>query len=98
MDWDNLIPFAALVVAIVGLSAAAVWKIVTRTEDKLRDEIREAQRENETAHAGIVTRLEDGFKEVNRGFRDLNSNFNKVFMEVGEIKGRQKEISRKDGP
>lgn len=67
MDWDNLIPFAALVVAIVGPSAAAVWKIVTRTEYELRDEIREAQRENETAHAGIVTRLEDGFKEVNRG-------------------------------
>lgn len=45
-----------------------------------------------------MTRLEDGFKEVNRGVRDLNSKFNKVFMEVGEIKGRQKEISWKDGP
>ena len=55
MDW---IPLAALVVATVGLSGAAVWKIVTRTEDKLRDEIREAQAKNEKAHDGIVTRVD----------------------------------------
>ena len=99
MDWDvdNLIALAALVVLIVGLSAAAVWKIVTRTEDKLREDVNAAQEENREAHKGIVTRLEGGFKEVNDGFKELNRNFNKLFMEVGEVKGRQKELSnRKD--
>ena len=103
MDWDvdSLITLAALVVLIVGLSAAAVWKIVTRTEDKLREDIKAAvkaaQEENREAHTGIVTRLEGGFKEVNDGFKELNRNFNKLFMEVGEVKGRQKELSNRKG-
>ena len=91
----DLIPLAALVVGVVGLSAAAVWTIVTRSEDKLRDEIRDTHAKNETAHARIVTRLEDGFRETNRdvkdGFREVNSNFHKLFLEVGEVKGRQME-------
>ena len=99
MDWDvdNLIALAALVVVIVGLSSAAVWKIVTRTEDKLREDAKTALEENREAHKAIGTRLEDGFKEVNAGFRELNSNFNKLFLEVGEVKGRQKEISNRKG-
>ena len=54
MDWDvdNLIALAALVVLIVGLSAAAVWKIVTRTEDKLREDVKAAQEENKGSTQG----------------------------------------------
>ena len=82
MDW---IPLAALVVAAVGLSGAAVWKIVTRTEDKLCDEIRDAQAKNEKAHDGIVTRV-DG----------LSTTLNAVARDVAFLAGRQAERDHRD--
>ena len=86
MDVDNMISLAALLVVAVGLLGGAVWKMVTRSEDKLREDVKAvqgavkaAQKENTDAHAGIVDRLEAGFKEVNRnhqaGFREINNNF-----------------------
>ena len=89
MDW---IPLAALVVATVGLSGAAAWKIVTRTEDKLRDEIREAQAKNEKAHDGIVTRVDDLSTRVD----GLSTTLNAVARDVAFLAGRQAERDHRD--
>lgn len=89
MDW---IPLAALVVATVGLSGAAAWKIVTRTEDKLRDEIRDAQVKNEKAHDGIVTRVDDLSTRVD----GLSTTLNAVARDVAFLAGRQAERDHRD--
>lgn len=89
MDW---IPLAALVVATVGLSGAAAWKIVTRTEDKLRDEIRDAQAKNEKAHDGIVTRVDDLSTRVD----GLSTTLNAVARDVAFLAGRQAERDHRD--
>ena len=89
MDW---IPLAALVVATVGLSGAAAWKIVTRTEDRLRDEIREAQAKNEKAHDGIVTRVDDLSTRVD----GLSTTLNAVARDVAFLAGRQAERDHRD--
>lgn len=96
MDW---IPLAALVVATVGLSGAAVWKIVTRTEDKLRDEIRDAQAKNEKAHDGIVTRV-DGLStrvdDLSTRVDGLSTTLNAVARDVAFLAGRQAERDHRD--
>ena len=96
MDW---IPLAALVVATVGLSGAAAWKIVTRTEDKLRDEIREAQAKNEKAHDGIVTRVDDLSTRVDglsTRVDGLSTTLNAVARDVAFLAGRQAERDHRD--